>query len=406
MPDSKTSNDSTLPRPELNPLLNPILASHMGRWAEVYFTNPPEKREEAVVELLRELESKPSAEPEMLHPAAEKTPDEQTTREEDTRILDLHSQLQAAGHSNVCASCGHMNRTEQRFCGMCGTPLSAGTTPVREPVPSVKSVTSAFAEFPDFPSPAPRQVMEESASSYLPPPPPASPQPVAPLGPTRREPVWPRSGNDLPGFRVHSEPVARSSPWWLYVAVSIVILFAIMLYAGWRDSRESSAAATQAFPSSQPPASQPLSSPSSQPPTLQPPIPSSQPAPSAIQPASRPPENRPVADRPPASTTLPATADAAPLPAENGSEELVMAQKYLNGTPGGNHDNSEAAKWLWKAVGKQNMAATLILSDLYLRGDGVPHSCDQARLLLDAAARKGKTEAAERLRNLHAFGCE
>src|SRR5580698_215746 len=40
----------------LNPLLNPLLASHMGRWAEVYFTNPPEKREQAVSDLLRELE--------------------------------------------------------------------------------------------------------------------------------------------------------------------------------------------------------------------------------------------------------------------------------------------------------------------------------------------------------------
>jgi hypothetical protein len=43
---------------------------------------------------------------------------------------------------------------------------------------------------------------------------------------------------------------------------------------------------------------------------------------------------------------------------------------------------------------------------LYLRGDGVPKNCDQARLLLDAAARKGGTAAAERLRNLQAFGCE
>ena len=37
---------STLPPPELNPLLNPVLADHMGRWAQVYFTSPPEKREE------------------------------------------------------------------------------------------------------------------------------------------------------------------------------------------------------------------------------------------------------------------------------------------------------------------------------------------------------------------------
>src|ERR1700722_18988404 len=44
-----------LPEPELNPLLNPLLAAHMGRWAEVYFTSPPEKRAQAVSDLVREL---------------------------------------------------------------------------------------------------------------------------------------------------------------------------------------------------------------------------------------------------------------------------------------------------------------------------------------------------------------
>jgi len=58
------SETNTLPDPEQNPLLNPLLAAHMGRWAEVYFTNPPEKRPEAIAELIRELESAvPTAEP-------------------------------------------------------------------------------------------------------------------------------------------------------------------------------------------------------------------------------------------------------------------------------------------------------------------------------------------------------
>ncbi len=51
---------SILPEPELNPLLNPLLAAHMGRWAEVYFTNPPEKRAQAVSELVRELTNNPA----------------------------------------------------------------------------------------------------------------------------------------------------------------------------------------------------------------------------------------------------------------------------------------------------------------------------------------------------------
>src|ERR1700689_5489571 len=58
-PDKPDVN--TLPDPELNPLLKPLLAAHMGRWAEVYFTTPPEQRGHAISELLRELESMPSA---------------------------------------------------------------------------------------------------------------------------------------------------------------------------------------------------------------------------------------------------------------------------------------------------------------------------------------------------------
>jgi TPR repeat protein len=94
-------------------------------------------------------------------------------------------------------------------------------------------------------------------------------------------------------------------------------------------------------------------------------------------------------------------------PGQSGAEELAMAEKYLRGNnQGAARDNREAAQWLWKAVGKGNLTATITLSDLYLRGDGVPKSCDQARLLLDAAARKGKASAADRLRNLQAFGCQ
>ena len=92
---------------------------------------------------------------------------------------------------------------------------------------------------------------------------------------------------------------------------------------------------------------------------------------------------------------------------QGGAEELATAEQYLNRNhTGAAGDNREAAQWLWKAVGKGNATATLVLSDLYLRGDGIPKNCDQARLLLDLAARKGKTSAAERLRNLQAFGCQ
>src|SRR5438445_12166981 len=43
----------SLPKSDLNPLINPVLGRNLGRWAQVYFTSPPEKREAASGELLR-----------------------------------------------------------------------------------------------------------------------------------------------------------------------------------------------------------------------------------------------------------------------------------------------------------------------------------------------------------------
>ncbi len=88
-----------------------------------------------------------------------------------------------------------------------------------------------------------------------------------------------------------------------------------------------------------------------------------------------------------------------------------MAQQYLNGSnlngsSGQERNRAEGAKWLWKAVSKHNAEATLLLADLYLRGEGVGKSCDQAHILLDAAARQGIKGAGDKLRHLQAFGCQ
>ena len=69
-------------------------------------------------------------------------------------------------------------------------------------------------------------------------------------------------------------------------------------------------------------------------------------------------------------------------------------------------NSAEASQWLWKAVAKQNSEASMLLADLYLRGDGVPQSCAQAKILLSAAARKGYTGAAEKLHSIHSETCQ
>ena len=109
-----------------------------------------------------------------------------------------------------------------------------------------------------------------------------------------------------------------------------------------------------------------------------------------------------------ATNAPPATASTAepPFSDTSGADDLAMAQRYLNAGRGQARDPAEAAKWLWRAMGKHNGPATLILADLYLKGDGVSKNCEQARVLLDSAAIRGMKGAGERLRNLQAFGCQ
>ena len=143
---------------------------------------------------------------------------------------------------------------------------------------------------------------------------------------------------------------------------------------------------------------------------------SSTPPAAETEPATRPqapahPEVDVVVTRPkeraqPAVAVDDSALDKNPPPPASGSEEFAMAQSYLNGTEGKERNSAEAVKWLWKSVGKQNAAATLLLSDLYVKGEEVPKNCEQAHLLLDAAARKRIAGADARLRNLQTMGCE
>ncbi len=183
--DDNQDYPKTLPSPELNPLTNPVLGRNMGRWAEVYFTSPPEKREQAVQELLRELERDSSA-GEGSAPATA-VPSESGNAAEDGRTSlpenfsanpenspanfpanfstnfpensaatpsadsDATSPEFSAATSEgaletspalpplrqefiQCHSCGRLWLMEQRFCGACGTAL-----PVRESAPGATS---------------------------------------------------------------------------------------------------------------------------------------------------------------------------------------------------------------------------------------------------------------------------
>lgn len=60
--------------------------------------------------------------------------------------------------------------------------------------------------------------------------------------------------------------------------------------------------------------------------------------------------------------------------------------------------------WLWKAVAKGNGEAPVLLAEMYAQGKGVPKDCEQAMLLLNAAAKKANPHARSTLGSMYANG--
>jgi hypothetical protein len=89
-----------------------------------------------------------------------------------------------------------------------------------------------------------------------------------------------------------------------------------------------------------------------------------------------------------ASTSIP------PKVADAGDAEFALAERYLR-EKSGPGSSAAAANSLWAAVKKGNVSAEIALADLYARGDGVTKNCDQARVLLRAAAEKGSIASQE-----------
>ncbi len=92
----------------------------------------------------------------------------------------------------------------------------------------------------------------------------------------------------------------------------------------------------------------------------------------------------------------PADEDAAvrqPIP---GEEEMAKARNAS--------DSAAQAAWLWKATAKGNPEAPVTLANMFIRGDGVPRSCEQALVLLKSAAAKQNARARNRLGSMYASG--
>ena len=422
--ESATEPLTELPKPELNPMLNPTLGRNLGRWAHVYFTSPPEKREQAVLELLRELEAESSA-------GGATRPLNLTngvpSNEASTRVA---TEARVIPETVLCAECGHQNAKPQRYCGMCGSPLTADDAGPRstERAP----LGSGMADLSRRESPGKQEPVFPTLSLF------------AQAGDEKDS-----HGSEIRWLRDRDiDDEDATSPVLKYVLVVLVLLVAGAFFynrsrmqAARGPGEQGSSGVWTGTRGPSPAAQNPGNSPSATP-TEAAASKAADHAPVVSEPTSTPaPVKVPSSEEQKLSEEqkvkseeqnvkstgdvgrVPTTAEAAPRQAPpkpatsrevppatseassvtNGSAELAMAEEYLTGKRG-SRNSAVAATFLWKAVSKDNTTATLLLSDLYRTGDGVPKSCDQARVLLYAAARKNVPEAGRKLRALQA-GC-
>jgi hypothetical protein len=449
LPNSSDDRErpSTVPPPELNPLLNPLLGNNMGRWAEVYFTSPPEKREEAVLQLIRELEDEDAAGLQqndagrsgLPAPASQDSPKAaamSAAGSTNSVVRDfVHSGPASLMHGSntnaasdaqgiACFWCGYVNGAEYRFCGRCGEALNSRPTsspPYQREDRDTQNRHSKNRNLGVTERKSDAYHLEKYDSEYnssqyntesrpeLPAEAEARPEPV-------REPSEPyqwgsdpvprilpsleavssddflRRRADYSSSRLESESSSHSlRPWFAAVFAAVIVALA---YTAWRSPWHHTPAPAPANKGETMPAVAPPSAPRV----------TASPAPSQPLPSTGVPKAAPATSNPPTPAVSPEETPASALGKD--TAELDQARDFLDGRNGKQRNTAEAAEWLWRAVRKQNAEATVLLAGLYLRGDGVAKSCDQARLLLDAAAAKGRKDAAEQLQHLPAFGCQ
>jgi len=245
-----------------------------------------------------------------------------------------------------CPLCGQVNPENHRYCGFCGVPLHS-------------------------PLLSPRT--EDAAPDFSPP-----------------------SSDDLQFLRnrtedTSSEPDGRG---WLYLVIGIAVLLAgFFAFERYYEPPEPRAATTPPETAGEPAKLTPVAAAVSSPePELN--HSTATPLPATNSPAA--PDSSTTAARAviPAARISPTN-----VALDGGAQELAQGLRFLAPTNPARNPGT-AAEWLWKAVGKGNLAAEVALADLYLRGEGVGRSCEQARLLLRTAAGKGSGEAATKLQTL------
>jgi hypothetical protein len=109
---------------------------------------------------------------------------------------------------------------------------------------------------------------------------------------------------------------------------------------------------------------------------------------------ARPPSVREKAVSPPAKQQSQFRDERPASPAEEGAPQNTR-----------NLDAAEEVRALWSAVSQGDTSAEVTLAKLYMIGRGVKKNCDQARVLLRVAAKKGNPEAIAKLSQITRQGC-
>jgi TPR repeat protein len=118
-------------------------------------------------------------------------------------------------------------------------------------------------------------------------------------------------------------------------------------------------------------------------------------------PQSSPTPDRNSTDNAGAAKSEPQTTIEPPL--AKPSSKVQPGQQELNKAVDAS-DPAAAAAWLWKSTSRGNPDAPIRLADMYIKGKGVPRSCEQALVLLRSAAIKENAPARNRLAALYANG--
>ena len=199
--------------------------------------------------------------------------------------------------------------------------------------------------------------------------------------------------SDLPGQSEDSQASQRGIAHWVATGflVGVLVWAVVMLFQMFRP--EVGASLIQL--------GQKITEIGSQPRTSSP-LPSSPPVPAHPSPAVLPKEPSVNSALPPDSSTQ--VTSQSPNLAIPRTKEALDRSPYRP-SPNSAQDRIEEITRLWSAVASGNSSAEVDLARLYLKGAGVPRNCEQAKVLLAAAAKRGSVEARQQLNKLRVSGC-